>query len=66
MQPSLFQELAEIYSTPTPKGGMGPKKGKGLLYWLDVCSFTIVGVYIYTQGIDTAPSLTRLVTIAEI
>ena len=25
-QPYLLEELAEIYSTPTPKGGTGPKK----------------------------------------
>ena len=31
MQPYLFEKLAEIYSTPTPKVGVNPKsKGTGL------------------------------------
>ena len=29
----LAEELAKIYSTPTPKGWLGPKKGK--LYLID-------------------------------
>jgi hypothetical protein len=34
MQPYLFEDLTEIYSTPTPKGLAGAKKG--WLYWLIV------------------------------
>ena len=33
----LAEELAEIYSTPTPKGWPEPKKGK--LYLIDWISF---------------------------
>ena len=33
----LAEELAEIYSTPTPKGWPEPKKGK--LYLIDWMSF---------------------------
>ena len=33
----LVEELAEIYSTPTPKGWLEPKKGK--LYLIDWMSF---------------------------
>ena len=39
----LTEELAEIYSTPTPKGWPEPKKVNNL-YWIDCVSFTIVGV----------------------
>ena len=42
----LAEELAEIYSTPTPKGWQEPKKGK--LYLIDWILFTIAGVqYLY-------------------
>ena len=45
----LFEELTEIYSTPTPKGWMEPKKVKNL-YLLDCVSFTIAGVqYLYPE-----------------
>ena len=33
----LAEELTEIYSTPTPKGWLEPKKGK--LYLIDWMSF---------------------------
>ena len=39
----LAEELAEIYSTPTPKGWLEPKKVKNL-YLIDCVSFTIAGV----------------------
>ena len=44
----LAEELAEIYSTPTPKGWLEPKKVSNL-YWID-CVFTIAGVqYLYPE-----------------
>ena len=39
----LAEELAEIYSTPTPKGWPEPKKVSNL-YLIDCVSFTIAGV----------------------
>ena len=43
----LAEELAEIYSTPTPKGWLQPKKVNDL-YLIDCVLFTIVGVqYLY-------------------
>ena len=39
----LAEELAEIYSTPTPKGQLEPKKVWNL-YLIDCVSFTIAGV----------------------
>ena len=39
----LAKELAEIYSTPTPKGWPKPKKVSNL-YLIDCVSFTIAGV----------------------
>ena len=39
----LTEELAKIYSTPTPKGWLEPKKVSNL-YWIDCVSFTIAGV----------------------
>ena len=45
----LVQELAEIYSTPTPKGCLEPKKVIDL-YLIDCVSFTIAGVwYLYPE-----------------
>ena len=45
----LTEELAEIYSTPTPKGWPEPKKVRNL-YWIDCVSFTIAGVqYLYPK-----------------
>ena len=45
----LAEELAEIYSTPTPKGWLEPKKVNDL-YLNDCVSFTIVGVqYLYLE-----------------
>ena len=43
----LTEELAEIYSTPTPKGWLEPKKISNL-YLIDYVSFTIARVqYLY-------------------
>ena len=39
----LAEELAEIYSTPTPKGWPEPKKVNDL-YLIDCVYFTIAGV----------------------
>ena len=39
----LAEELAKIYSTPTPKGWPEPKKVSNL-YLIDCVSFTVVGV----------------------
>ena len=46
----LAEELAEIYSTPTPKGWR-KLKGKGIgLYWSLEISITIAGVqYLYPR-----------------
>ena len=45
----LAEELAEIYSTPTPKGWPEPKKVSNL-YLIDCVSFTIDGVwYLYLE-----------------
>ena len=44
----LVEELAEIYTTPTPKGWHGAEKSK--LYLIDWMSFTIAGVqYLYLK-----------------
>ena len=45
----LAKELAEIYSTPTPKGWLEPKKVSNL-YLIDCMSFTRAGVqYLYPE-----------------
>ena len=45
----LAEELAEIYSTPTPKGWPEPKKVNNW-YLIDCVSFIIVGVwYLYPE-----------------
>ena len=45
----LAEELAEIYSTPTPKEWPEPKKVSNL-YWIDCVSFTIARVqYLYPE-----------------
>jgi hypothetical protein len=50
MHPCLAEELAKIYSTPTPKGGTRPVKSKGTVL-IDVMMFiTIAGVrYLYLR-----------------
>ena len=46
----LTEELTKIYSTPTPKGGTGPKKLKVLVLIDAWMSITIVGVpYLYPK-----------------
>ena len=46
----LTEELAEIYSTPTPKGWSEPTKVNDL-YLIDCVSFTIAGVqYLYPES----------------
>ena len=58
----LAEELAEIYSTPTPKGWPELKKVIDL-YLIDCCSFTIAGVwYLYPEP-KTNPIRVRLNTI---
>ena len=45
----LAEELAEIYSTPTPKGWLEPIKVRNL-YLIDCVSFKIAGVqYLYPK-----------------
>ena len=45
----LAEELAEIYSTPTPKGWPEPKKVNDL-YLIDCVSFTLARVqYLYPE-----------------
>ena len=45
----LADELIEIYTTPTPKGGRSQKKVNNL-YLIDCVSFTIAGVhYLYPE-----------------
>ena len=45
----LAEELAEIYSTPTPKGWPEPKKVRNL-YLIDCVFFTIAGIrYLYPK-----------------
>ena len=45
----LAEELAEIYSIPTPKGWSEQKKVRNL-YLIDCVSFTIAGVqYLYPE-----------------
>ena len=56
----LAEELAEIYSTPTPKGWPEPKKVSNL-YLIDCLSFTIAGVqYLYREPTyESSLSMTR-------
>ena len=49
----LAEELAEIYSTPTPKGWPEPKKVIDL-YLID-CFFTIAGVWYLYPGPKNEP-----------
>ena len=45
----LAKELTEIYSTPTPKGWLVPKKVSNF-YLIDCVSFTVAGVqYLYPE-----------------
>jgi len=56
----LAEELTDIYSTPTPKGWLEPKK-VSILYLIDcVSSIQWPEVYIYTLGWHKSPNHTRL------
>ena len=44
----LVEELAEIYSTPTPKGWRKAKKVIGI-DWLDVLDTIVRGLYLYPR-----------------
>ena len=58
----LVEELAEIYSTPTPKGWRDTKKGKAIMIDCSIL-FTIAGVNIYTRNLNMNPTQVRLITI---
>ena len=58
----LTEELAEMYSTPTPKGWPEPKKVRNL-YLIDCVSSYNSGVQFCTQSLNTNPTRARLVTI---
>ena len=51
----LAEELAEIYSTPTPKGWPEPKKVIDL-YLIDCCFSTIAGVWYLYPGPKNEPN----------
>ena len=55
----LTEELTEIYSTPTPKGWIEPKKVIDL-YLIDWLIFTIAGVwYLYPESKNEPYSSTK-------
>ena len=58
----LAEELAEIYSTPTPKGWPELKKVSNL-YLIDYFPLTIAGVWYLYSGPKTNPTRVRLNTI---
>ena len=58
----LAEELAEIYSTPTPKGWLEPKKVSNL-YLINGVIYNSWGSNIYTRSIDMNPTRVRLSTI---
>ena len=58
----LVKELAEIYSTPTPKGWPEPKKVIDL-YLIDCCLLQQPGSNIYTRSLNMNPTQVRLGTI---
>ena len=59
----LAEELAKIYSTPTPKRWPEPKKVSNL-YLIDYVSFyNSWGSNIYTRSLDMNPTRTWLITI---
>ena len=58
----LAKELAKIYSTPTPKGWLEPKKVIDFVFdWLILS--TIADVDIYTRSLDINPIRALFVTI---
>ena len=61
----LVEELAEIYSTPTPKGWREAEKSNW--YWLIVFSFLQWSrSNIYTRNLNMNPTQVRLITIFAI
>ena len=58
----LAEKLAKIYSTPTPKGCLEPKKVNDL-YLIDCVSLQQPGSYIYTRSVNMNPTRARLATI---
>ena len=58
----LAEELAEIYSTPTPKGGRS-RKSKLLVYWIDWFFLQWPRLDIYTESLNMNPTRARFVTI---
>ena len=59
---ALFvEELAEIYSTPTPKGWREAEK-RNCIDWLVVC-LQWPGSNIYTRNLNMNPTQIRLITI---
>ena len=50
MQPYLLEELTEIYSTPTPKGGTRPVKSEGTIL-INV----MIDVYYNSHGLIFIP-----------
>ena len=61
----LVEELAEIYSTPTPKGWPELKKVIDL-YLIDCCLYNSRGFDIYTRDLNMNPTRARFVTILGI
>ena len=57
----LTEELAEIYSTPTPKGWLEPKKVNDL-YLIDCVLLQQPGFDIYTRSLNINPTQARFVT----
>ena len=61
----LAEELADIYSTPTPKGWSEPKKVIDL-YLIDCCLYNSQGFDIYIRDLNINPTRARFVTILDI
>ena len=58
----LVKELAEIYTTPTPKGWHEAKKSKlYLIDWMSLLQWS--GSNIYTWSLSINPTQVRLITI---
>ena len=58
----LAEEFTEIYSTPTPKGWLEPKKVRNL-YLIDCVLLQWPGSNIYTRSLNMNPTRARLITI---
>ena len=57
----LVEELAEIYSTPTPKGWRKGEKVIGIDWFWSLLQYP--GSNIYTQNLNMNPTQIRLITI---